>query len=91
MLPIIRHKGLINLFVVMGCVCVGLGKWKMGKDIGCGYFFKTKNYAGFLIVLKYDSNFEYFCWNISLSANLLFMKSVLITYIISCNFSAMSD
>ena len=40
MLPIIRHKGLINLFVVVGECVVGLGKWKMGKDIGSGYFLK---------------------------------------------------
>ena len=28
------------MFVVVGECVVGLGKWKMGKDIGCGYFLK---------------------------------------------------
>ena len=39
--PTFRHKGLINLFVVvLGECVVGLGKWKMGKGLRCGYFFK---------------------------------------------------
>ena len=35
-----------------------------------------KNYMGFLMH-KDIANFEAFCWNISLSATLLFLKSVL--------------
>ena len=39
--PIFRHKGLINFFVVVVGECVvGLGKWKMGKGLRCGYFLK---------------------------------------------------
>ena len=37
--PIFRHKGLINLFVVVVGECVvALGKWEMGKGLRYGYF-----------------------------------------------------
>ena len=40
-----------------------------------------KNYMGFLI--HKIANFEVFCWNISLSANLLFMKSGVVFFAVT--------